>query len=65
MEQNKYCTECGKERDKLISGVKCDVRSGVYHDGISQCYAGEICVGPHDAKCSSNTLCATFKPKEY
>jgi hypothetical protein len=27
--------------------------------------AGHISVGPKDATCSANTLCATFKPREY
>lgn len=65
MEENKYATECGKERHKHIKGINCDVKSCVYHSGNTECCAGEICVGPADAKCSANTVCATFKPKEY
>lgn len=65
MEERKYATECGGERHKHIKGVICDVQNCVYHDGNSECYAGEICVGPHNAECSANTVCATFKPKEY
>jgi hypothetical protein len=65
MEENKYATDCGAERHKHIKGITCDVKSCVYHSGQSECYAGEICVGPSTAKCSANTVCATFKPKAY
>ena len=65
MEEKKYQTECGGERHKHIKGINCNVCSCVYHNGEHECYAGEICVGPCDAKCSANTVCATFKPKEY
>ena len=54
-----------KNTCRCNGGVVCDVSNCVYHDGKSECYAGEISVGPRDAKCSSNTVCATFKPKEY
>lgn len=65
MEERKYETECGCERHKHIKGINCNVKNCVYHDGATECYAGEISVGPCDAKCSANTVCATFKPKEY
>ena len=65
MEERKYATECGVERHKHIKGITCDVKNCVYHCGESECYAGEICVGPREAKSSANTVCATFKPKEY
>ena len=65
MEERKYATECGGERHKHIKGINCNVCNCVYHDGKTECYAGEICVGPKDATCSANTVCATFKPKEY
>ncbi|MBQ3014888.1 MAG: DUF1540 domain-containing protein, partial [Clostridia bacterium] len=29
------------------------------------CTANEIAVGPHNASTSGDTLCATFKPKEF
>lgn len=64
-EENKYETECKCNTDKHIKGIRCDVCSCVYHNGQSQCCAGEIYVGPHDAKSSANTECSTFKPKEY
>ena len=53
------------ERNKRIKGVNCDVKHCVYHNGKSECYAEAISIGPCDANCSANTLCATFKPKEY
>ena len=49
---------------KPIKGVMCDVRNCAYHSGANECHAGCICVGPHEANCSANTACATFKPKE-
>ena len=53
------------EGKKQVKGVLCDVRNCAFHDGENACYAGSICVGPCDAKCSDNTVCATFKPREY
>ena len=49
---------------KHIKGIVCDVRNCAYHNGKSECYAGSICVGPCEADCSANTVCATFKPRE-
>ena len=34
-----------------------------YHDSDTYCTASEIAVGPHNAECSGETLCVTFKPK--
>ena len=65
MEERKYETSCGGERHKYVKGINCSVENCVYHDGKTECYAGEICVGPCDATCSSSTACATFKPKKY
>ena len=65
MEERKYETACGGERHKYVKGINCSVVNCVYHDGKTDCYAGEICVGPCDAMCSANTACATFKPKDY
>ena len=66
MEEKKYETECcGGSAKKAIKGIDCDVKNCVYHDGKNDCVAGKICVGPKDAKCSSGTSCATFKPREY
>ena len=63
MEEKKYSTECGAERNKYIKGITCDVKNCVYHNNKSDCCAGTICVGPSDAKCSANTICATFKQR--
>lgn len=65
VEEKKYKTDCGCERNKRIKGVNCDVKQCVYHNGRTECYAEEISIGPCDANCSANTVCATFKPKEY
>lgn len=65
MDERKHTTGCECDRKKLIRGINCDVKNCVHHDGVSACYAGEICVGPCDADCAANTVCATFKPREY
>ena len=67
MEEKKYENECCSKTEgkKHIKGIDCDVKSCAYHDGVNDCYAGKISVGPKDAKCSSGTVCATFKPREY
>ena len=64
MEEKKYETEC-KECKKPIKGVMCDVKNCVYNHGNNDCFAEKICVGPHEAKTSTGTLCATFKAREY
>ena len=64
MEEKKYQTECCDAK-KHVKGISCDVKNCVYHDGKCDCYAGTVYVGPKDATCSANTLCATFKPREY
>ena len=64
MEEKKFQNDCKCDTKKYIKGIVCDVKNCAYHNGESNCYAGSICVGPHDAKCSANTACATFKPRE-
>ncbi|MBQ8175228.1 MAG: DUF1540 domain-containing protein [Clostridia bacterium] len=49
---------------KPIKGITCDVKNCMYHDKENCCTAGEIAVGPSYALSSSETVCATFKPKE-
>lgn len=57
--------ECGThEMGKEIKGIVCDVKNCVYHDRENCCHAGQIAVGPSNAQSSSDTVCATFKPKE-
>ncbi|MBP5209744.1 MAG: DUF1540 domain-containing protein [Clostridia bacterium] len=50
---------------KPTRGVSCDVKECSYHDGKNTCTAGEISVGPAYAQTGSETVCATFKPKEF
>ncbi len=49
---------------KTIKGITCDVRNCVHHGCDNCCTAGQISVGPSYAISSSETVCATFKPKE-
>ena len=63
MEEKKR--DCGCDMAKHIKGIVCDVKNCAYHAGQNNCCAGSISVGPCDAKCSANTNCATFKPREH
>lgn len=51
-----------------IKGVKCNVHTCYYHENDCDCTAHEVAVGSVGstacADCSSDTLCATFKPRE-
>ncbi len=49
---------------KHIQGIVCDVKHCVHHSGSTYCCAKEISVGPSDAECCSETVCATFEPRE-
>lgn len=65
MDDKKNTVGCGCDYKKQIKGIACDVKNCCYNDGENACCAGNICVGPCDADCSSETVCATFKPKAY
>ena len=54
--------DCGTSCKK-IKGITCDVKGCEYNDGKDECTAGHISVGPTDACCSDETVCATFRPK--
>lgn len=47
--------------------IRCDVKNCVYNDGRHNCTAGQIEVGAQfsssTADTSSQTLCATFRPR--
>ncbi|MBO4423293.1 MAG: DUF1540 domain-containing protein [Clostridia bacterium] len=47
-----------------IKGVSCDVKNCVYHDGDAYCTADRIAVGPTYANSTTDTVCATFRPKK-
>ncbi len=49
---------------KHLKGVSCDACHCIYNGEDNCCHANEIAVGPHNACSSSETICATFKPKE-
>lgn len=59
MEKNK------KENVQHIEGISCSVRNCMYHDGESFCTTDKICVGPCHASSSTDTICATFKPRNF
>ncbi len=61
MEEKRTCR--GGSCDHL-KGVTCNVEHCYYNDCDTHCTAHQISVGPCNASCSENTLCATFKPKE-
>ena len=52
-----------KTKSKPIKNVICDVVSCCYHDGIGHCTAKQIAIGPIEARCCSDTVCATYKPQ--
>ena len=65
MNEKKYETENKCEMGKALKGVSCDVKSCAYHCGVCECHASAISVGPSEAKSSTGTSCATYKPKAY
>ncbi|MBQ8509005.1 MAG: DUF1540 domain-containing protein [Clostridia bacterium] len=46
-----------------ISGITCDARNCVYHDGDNYCTASRVNIGSIVATSSSETRCATFEPR--
>lgn len=46
-------------------GISCSVKNCAYHDGVHYCTAEKIAVGPAAATNSTQTVCATFKPKTF
>ena len=57
------CCSSGKVQ-KHIEGIVCDVKNCQYHAGDCHCTAEKIAVGPSFATSSTDTVCATFKPKK-
>ena len=56
---------CSSDKaQKHIEGIVCDVKNCQYHEGDSHCTAQKIAVGPSFATSSTDTVCATFKPKK-
>ncbi len=49
---------------KPIKHVVCDVVNCVYHDGACHCTAKQIEIGPIQATNCTDTVCATFKPRD-
>lgn len=60
----------GKREDKglvpeHIRGIRCDVSSCAYHDGVSFCTADQVKIGPSYAVSSTETVCATYRPRYF
>jgi len=51
-------------KKKKNKGIACGVKNCVHHDGISNCTAEQIAVGPTYANSLSDTVCASFKQKK-
>ncbi|MBO5355298.1 MAG: DUF1540 domain-containing protein [Clostridia bacterium] len=60
MEMNKKKDCC----ENVNEGITCDVKNCQYHEGDCYCTAEKIAVGPSFATSSTDTVCATFKPKK-
>jgi hypothetical protein len=45
-----------------VEGVECNVASCTYNQNRKICTAGKIKVGPTNATCTDDTICATFRP---
>ena len=50
---------------KHIRGISCSVTNCAYPDGVHYCTAEKVAVGPSTATNSTQTICATFKPKNF
>ena len=50
--------------DHVNDGINCDVKNCHYHQGDCYCTADRIAVGPSFATSSTDTGCATVKPKK-
>ncbi len=48
---------------KHIKGITCSVKDCIHHDIEDCCTAKSISVGPSNASCCSETVCATFKKR--
>lgn len=51
--------ESKEKKNKIV----CDVKNCTYHTGECSCKAETVSVGPTFAGTSTDTVCATFKPK--
>lgn len=48
--------------NESLYGIHCDV-TNCYYNERKECHAEEITVGPQYAATSSDTVCATFRPR--
>lgn len=61
--ENAKANECHCHTPRHIKGVVCDVHNCVHHASENCCTADKIAVGPSYATSCSDTVCASFKPK--
>ncbi len=54
-----------KDKPQHVRALKCDVASCAYHDGANYCTAEHVKIGPSYAVSSTETICATYKPKYF
>ncbi|MBO7549184.1 MAG: DUF1540 domain-containing protein [Clostridia bacterium] len=52
-----------EEERKRNKGVSCSVAECAYHCGENACAARTVSVGPVNARCCAETVCATFRSK--
>lgn len=65
IENKENCGSCNEEKPKHYNkGINCDAKNCVYNDCACYCTADMINVGPRNATCSSDTVCATFKERK-
>ena len=50
---------------KHIHGINRSVTNCAYHDGVHFCTAEKISVGPSTATNCAQTVCATFRQKQF
>ena len=54
-----------KDVPSHIRGIYCNVKNCSYHDGENYCTANKINVGPSFATNCTDTVCSTFKQKNF
>ena len=53
-----------EEKPKRNEDISCSCKDCTFHDGECWCIAEKIAVGPTNAKCCADTVCATFRKRQ-